>query len=423
MSALLNINFFGYVSLDTGLGEAARNNILALKQIGYVIDTYDVANSNETAIQVSKKGINIIQINPDNLYDFFLKFDVQLLKESYNVAFWAWESEDFPQEYAKFFSYFDEVWTPSAYCQKVIAKKSHIPVLCMPHAVVLEKSSANFSEVRKTILGNREHTFMFSFFFDYKSQIVRKNILGLIRSFRLAFGDMNEHVTLLLKTFPSKHHLDDRASILAEIGEDKSIILFEEHLERNVLHHLLQATDCYISLHHAEGFGLTMAEAMALGKPVIATAYSGNMEYMNANNALLVDFNMISLDKSVGPFLEGTRWAKPDEAHAAQCMVKVFSDSHFYETIAENAQRDITQSLNFRTVGNLMGDRIRVIEQFRENIKPSELVVDICRLELENELLKLKLTKIKSLTFIKLKLKIKEYQNRKSGKNKKYAWE
>ncbi|TJZ60748.1 glycosyltransferase [Sphingobacterium olei] len=423
MESTMGINFYGLTGLETGLGEAARNNIEALRRSGLLVNEIDISASAYNEVQTPEDTINIIQINPDNLDSFYERYAHNVSQGSYNIAFWAWETEEFPEEDLKYFTYFDEIWTPSGYCQNVISKKSPVPVLNMPHAIPVEERSDGSEYLRRKVLGTRENTFIFSFFFDYKSQIIRKNVLGVIESFRKAFGSNAANVSLLLKTYPSEHHLHEKAIIEEKIGNDPSIVLFEESLERSELQDLLGITDCYVSLHRSEGFGLTMAEAMAVGKPVIATAYSGNMEYMNVNNALLVKYKMTTLTKAVGPFPIGSVWADPDLDHAAVLMRRVYAREFSEQEITTAAKAQIQGSHNLSRVGQLMSNRITLITRMLQTRTRSNFEQETLLLRIENDLLNTKLNKIRNISFVKLKLKFKNLKNRLTGKNRKYMWE
>lgn len=412
------VNFYGFISLEAGLGEAARNNIEALKKKDVKVNVFD-ATSTAKITELNSSSINIVQINPDNLSNFFLTHGANLLKGKYNIAYWAWETDEFPEEYKIYFDYFNEIWTPSSYCQNVISKKSPIPVLNVPHAVPIGQINDN-TALRHKVFGERKNTFIYSFFFDYKSQIVRKNVVGLIESFRLAFGQNNNDITLLLKTYPSKHHIKDKELIESLIANDSSIILFEESLERTELNDLLNITNCYVSLHHAEGFGLTMAEAMGYGKPVIATGYSGNTEYMNINNALLVKYETAKLETPVGPFPKGSCWANPSNTDAADLMKYVYENHNQLNSITNVAKDDIRNKFSLNHIGKLMYERLSIISKSIQNDYSES---EISNLRLENNLLKIKLEKIKNLSFLKLKLKFKNFQNQIFGKNRKYPWE
>ena len=90
---------------------------------------------------------------------------------------------------------------------------------------------------------------------------------------------------------------------------------------------IMHACDAYVSLHRAEGFGLTVPEALALGKPVISTAYSGTLETTTPANSWLVPYRLVPVGDGSPPYPADARWAEPDIAHAARAMREVFENS------------------------------------------------------------------------------------------------
>ena len=96
--------------------------------------------------------------------------------------------------------------------------------------------------------------------------------------------------------------------------------MIDQLLSREEAYALMNVCDGYVSLHRAEGFGFTMAEAMLLGKPVIATGYSGNMDFMSPANSLLVDHARVPIIQEVPSYRMGCLWAEPSIDHAAELM-------------------------------------------------------------------------------------------------------
>ena len=99
---------------------------------------------------------------------------------------------------------------------------------------------------------------------------------------------------------------------------------------------MIASCDCYVSLHRSEGLGLTMGEAMYFGKPVIATAYSGNLDFMTQENSFLVPHTMVEIGPGAGPYPADKQWAEPDLDRAAELMRRVFEDP---ESAAEHGRR------------------------------------------------------------------------------------
>jgi glycosyltransferase involved in cell wall biosynthesis len=118
-----------------------------------------------------------------------------------------------------------------------------------------------------------------------------------------------------------------------------------------------------VSLHRSEGFGLTMAEAMFLGKPVIATGWSSNLDFMTPWNSMLVKYKLTTLPEDYGPYKKGNTWADADVDHAAECMVRVATDAEFRRAIGEQAKKDIRTNFSPAVIGATMRARLAALGQ------------------------------------------------------------
>ncbi len=148
---------------------------------------------------------------------------------------------------------------------------------------------------------------------------------------------------------------------LTKAAAGANVKLLDAVLPRNEVTGLMSLCDCYVSLHRAEGFGLSMAEAMALGKPVIATGYSGNLEFMTTDNSLLVDYNLVPIGRTWGPYREGQLWAEPSLEHAAQLMRRVFEDRASAMAMAERGRGAVLERLNPGRIGAMMKQRLEQV--------------------------------------------------------------
>ena len=126
---------------------------------------------------------------------------------------------------------------------------------------------------------------------------------------------------------------------------------------------LLQCADCYVSLHRSEGLGLGMAESMYLGKPVIATAYSGNLEFMNNENSCLVSYSKIAV--SDGEYLDQKNqvWADANILEASKYMQKIFSDLEFRTQLGNAAQKWMHEHHSFKVMSAAITDRLSQISR------------------------------------------------------------
>ena len=135
------------------------------------------------------------------------------------------------------------------------------------------------------------------------------------------------------------------------------VVVIDRTLPREEAYGLIQACDCYVSLHRSEGLGLTMAEAMLLGKPTIATAYSGNLDFMTPANSYLVRFDKTTIAEDIPPYPKGCVWAEPSVEHAAELMRRVYDEREEAAAIARRGQADLTSLLSPEASGRRMAAR------------------------------------------------------------------
>lgn len=132
-------------------------------------------------------------------------------------------------------------------------------------------------------------------------------------------------------------------------------------MEKTEVNSLIKNCDVFVSLHRAEGFGLPLAEAMLLGTPTIATNWSANTEFSNIDNACLVDYKLVTLEKDYAMYKKGNRWAEPNIDQAAEYMKKLYDDKGLYNQLSENAQDYIKSNFNLEKTSKLIEDRINDI--------------------------------------------------------------
>ena len=205
-----------------------------------------------------------------------------------------------------------------------------------------------------------EHRFLFTF--DFNSFSARKNPLATIEAFSRAFPAGDGRVGLVIK-YAQGYRYPEKVRMLETLAaNDPRVVLLDRLLSREDTFGLQSVCDAYISLHRSEGLGLGMAECMALGKPVIATAYSGNLEFMRRDNSCLVDFTLIPVKPGDYLYYEpGWMWADPDIDQAAQYMVRLLDDPDYRNRIAERAASDIATRCNDEVVGAAITERLALL--------------------------------------------------------------
>lgn len=359
------INLIGPIESTTGLGQSCR---LVAQMIGHSkvpvsIHAYNPLNSrkSDSGLQnIHAKdllyNINVIHINAQEMPLSYVQLGRSVWDGRYNIAFWLWESEHFPPEWLPALNLVDEIWTPSDFAGIAVKKHTQKPVITMLYPLYNVSVEECFN---RAYFNLPEKVFLFFCTYDSASVEYRKNPLSAAKAFKEAFREGNVSCGLVIK---AGHAADvDLEPLKAELYGLENIFFIREELTRNEMNGLLQCVDVYVSLHRAEGFALVCAEAMFLGKPVIATNWSANTEFMTPEDSCLVNCTLKPLDRDYGPFIKGTYWAEPDVMHAAAYMQKLYETPDFYAGIAQRAHINIADALDIKKASEHVRQRINEI--------------------------------------------------------------
>jgi glycosyltransferase involved in cell wall biosynthesis len=263
-------------------------------------------------------------------------------------------------------SYFDEYWAMSSFVAQGAKKIISKPIIVMPIPIDFYQPEKLY---QRDYFGLKNNVFLFLFTYCADSTIGRKNPLAVINAFHCAFKMNNKEVGLVIKV---KINQADKNNYLLQKNiekickKDRRITLIKENMDQDKVKSLYIASDCYVSLHRSEGFGITMAESMGFGKPTIATGYSGNMDFMTPENSCLVKYKMKSLSAKDYHGQEGQEWADPDIDDAAMYMHKIFNDEYFRKSIARQGMYDIHKKLSFQAVGKLYQETLQQIQKVND---------------------------------------------------------
>lgn len=358
------VNYFGYFSSENGVGQAARlmKEAAVIANIPVSTSNFTVSNAWQNTVlhdghhdEKLPYDVNLIHINADQVPVFLEQHGKDHMHNNQNIGFWAWELSQFPKRWHDNFAYFDEIWTPSTFTTQAIAEFSPIPVITVPHPITISEADPHMREA----LGIPQDQTVFLFIFDYMSIFQRKNPIAVIEAFCRAFQD-NENVTLIIKAAHPEADIPASKRMEHYVKSHPSIRLIQDRYSMAQIHGLIHACSAYVSLHRSEGFGLTIAEAMAMGKPVIATDYSGNTDYMNTNNSFPVRYTLIEIAEKCGPYEPGNVWAQPEIGHAAELMRYVYEHPDHATLIGKRAAQDVANNLSPERIGTLMLQRLAI---------------------------------------------------------------
>ena len=353
------VDVVGYVKAELGVGEAARRAVSALNAVG-IETSISAVSAPESREEVSltltnrlSHSVAIIAVNADQVPQVVSSMPHNGRKQKL-VGQWFWELEDAPPWMPQAFQYLDEVWVANEFMaisvRSVAPRK--FPVRVVPLPLTVENYQSPSAEQFK--YGNR---FTFGFVFDFLSVMKRKNPVGLIEAYICAFPEIGK-ARLVIKTINAHLRPADREELLwSSLGREDITIVTEYWSSVEVLSFLKQI-DCYVSLHRSEGLGLTIAEAMAQGTPVIATGYSGNMSFMTEDNSYLVPYVIGKVGTNAGGYDPEATWAEPDLQTASRLMVKVMNDVIESELKGKAGKEYLDSYFSPQVVGQVMKDQL-----------------------------------------------------------------
>lgn len=349
------VNLIGWFDSPTGVGQSARGLARAAESAGLPVARIEAAALEAGPRPAAPHALNLFHVNADASAAIVELAGPAVHRGRANVGYWYWETEEFPRAWRDRFAYFDEIWVASEFCRAAIARESEIPVMVVPPAVILDRAALATVGSRSGKPGD----FRFLTICDADSGPERKNPLGAVRAFARAFsGSGSVSLTVRIANIASAPGL---LKTLEAAAAGARVEIDTSPLERGGVERLLAACDAYVSLHRSEGFGLPIAEAMALGKPVVATDYSGSRDFLDDSTGYPVRWTPAQLERALPPYPAGTRWAEPDEAHAAGALSRVVSDPAESARRAEAGRRRIESSSGIEAVGRRVAERLDLL--------------------------------------------------------------
>lgn len=348
----------GFHGAVLGLGEAARGVVSALESIGVTVRAWDVSERlgharrlerGETALPAPGPGLLVAHMNPPELLQLVAAHP-EAFEGKRVIGYWAWELPTLPEFWKPAFRYVDEVWAPSRFTAEAIraAAPRGLPVRVVPHPV-----AAVLAAPDRVRFGLEADSVIVLCAFDLRSTLARKNPLAALEAFRRARTQARGRATLVFKTVGGDDAPDALAALRSAIGEAPDVLLIDEALSAADRDRLLASCDILLSLHRSEGFGLLLAEAMAAGKAVVATGWSGNLDFMDDHSAVLVRHALVPVEDPQKIYRHG-RWAEADVAAAGQDLAALIDDPERRQALGARARAMVTERLALPVVADLM---------------------------------------------------------------------
>ncbi|HLZ74971.1 glycosyltransferase family 4 protein [Phenylobacterium sp.] len=370
------VTIVGYPFQPTGMAEHARSTFRAFQSAGITPRLLDVADANRGydpdlerdfaphLVTTLGEGVNLFGVNGDEAERVIAKVGEAAFARGYNIAYPAWELAHYPKAWAKVLDRFDEIWAPSAFVQAALQEAVTRPVHRMPLPVDLKLSSF----LGRRHFGIPEEAFVAVFFFDFASFADRKNPGAVLEAFeRLAARRPDARIHCVIKSrgghdmapLDGNWAQDALEARLAALGPRAQAIYGD--LSDNEIKNLVRAADVFVSLHRSEGFGRGMAEAMAMGRPAIATGYSGNLDFMPEGTGLLVDYELVPVAPGAYPHGEGQMWAAASPEHASRLLEQLLDEPAQARAMGARAKAFIAEHYSTAALGRRYLERLAAI--------------------------------------------------------------
>jgi glycosyltransferase involved in cell wall biosynthesis len=354
----------GQLTTASGLGESARLCLDALRRFGWDAGHLDISHLflradlpltlPGPAAKAGEGGTLILHVNGPYLPYVATRLGRRFLEGRRIIGLWNWELPVMGSDWRRGLGLVHEIWVPTRFNADSLPRDVKVPV-----KVVLHPMEAQGAVRSRDRFGLPEDKFIVLTAFDMGSTYGRKNPRASIAAFRKAFGD-DPNCLMVLKVGHAADANWAMADLKAAIQGMSNVRLMQETLGRNDMTALVASADVILSLHRAEGFGLLMAEAMLHGVPAVATGWSGNVDFMTADDSGLVKYTLVPVDDPQGTYtVPGARWAEADVDDAAQSLRRLYENADFRRALGERGKAAATEKLSLaayrRAIGNSLG--------------------------------------------------------------------
>ncbi|MEM9480991.1 MAG: glycosyltransferase [Verrucomicrobiota bacterium] len=363
------INVIGHFHSSIGLGFTARRFRSVLESIDVPVCSISIrremiCNLSDDAEDIRtaepKYDTNLLIVAPGMVQKLIRREAPSVFKGRRNILVLFWEMADLPDEAIAALSLMDELWVCTKFVAEAAKKRLKAPISLIPHP--LEMPEPPTAEAKAPFDYNGR--FMFLYVFDFLSGIERKNPFSAVESFKLAFPEPTEGGPLLiLKSSHGNSMLTDAALLDLSIEERPDIIHLKEVLPYEQKNALMARADVYLSLHRAEGLGLTILESMAFGRPCIATSYSGNKDICDESNGYPCAYALTRVGHRSVHYDSRSKWAQPDSREAARLMLRAFYNRDEVEAKGKKAAEDVRVRHSFEATGDAIRSAIENFEK------------------------------------------------------------
>lgn len=363
-SLLPGASLLGCSRTENGIGESCRLAAGALAQVGVPFGVVNMPFSLHCRqgdlravaheIPYPAHRVSILHMNPPEMRVMGEMLGRRGRRGRISIGVWHWELPVLPADWRPALQEVDEFWAPSRFIERMLRDAGATRVLHMPHGVTVPASPP----MPRSALGLRDDAYIFLMMFDVASYQERKNPEGAILAFQRAFRP-DSPVNLIVKLNNAAFRPVPSAALEALAAGWPNIHFLRQPLNRDQVMALMQACDGFISLHRSEGFGLGPAEALAIGKPVIATDWSSTTDFVHRRHACPVGYRLVPVGADIGPYEAWQQWAEPDLDEAADWMRRLALDPEWGRELGSRAAAFMQTEFSAQRAGERMGRRLQ----------------------------------------------------------------
>ncbi len=363
----LGADFYGQFELVTGGGVAARGYAGSLIEAGaplHLVSLGDMYSGLATCdcqlpSDPRRFAVAVEHVNADTTVRFLRRYGSEVSSAGARVAIWFWELAALRPDWVQNTRHYDEIWVASEFGRRAVAAVTNTPVHVIPPPVELSPPAIDPIELRAK-LGLQCDAFTFLYVFDYSSYVDRKNPRCLVEAYVDEFAP-REGTALILKVSHGDPSSEGFQRMLHIAERRPDVHLVQEVLTGAQLRALFDVADCYVSPHRSEGFGLTVAEAMLCGRPVIATDWASTVDFVTPETAFPLDYSLVEIEKDTGPYLRGYVWADASQEHLRALMRTVLERPDEARARAAAGKRLIEERYSKQALGPRMRARLEAL--------------------------------------------------------------
>jgi glycosyltransferase involved in cell wall biosynthesis len=355
---------YGFLHTETGIGEAGRALARAFETTGLPLSCHAIQPAGyENTVEFSTSpslesnlDTALLAMNADNIQNLDHLMDPAVINGKRKIGLFFWELPVFPDIWSKAFDVLDEIWVSSIFVAESLESATNKTVNVVPLPISMNDLDKNVS---RKALGLPLNRLIYLVSFDFNSFPQRKNPLAAVHAFMDAFPEPTGSSPLLVVKCHGIHNREKYGPELrANISSSSNVILIDRVMSRSEMLQLQAAIDVYVSLHRSEGFGLNLAECMAAGKLVIGTRFSGNVDFMNEQNSILIDYDMRQVREGEYVAWQGQWWAEPRHDDAVSALRLAEGSSEMRSRLGQAARQFIKSELSYEEVGLRMADYV-----------------------------------------------------------------